>query len=105
MSSYSVVYTTVDTEKSAKEIAEHLISKKLAACVNMHSSATSFYMWEGKLRKDKEIVILIKTRASLVDDVMVEIKHIHPYDTPALYSFSIDKGDEKYMNWVDMQLL
>ena len=81
------------------------MENKLAACVNMHPSATSVFMWEGKLQKEKEVILLAKTRTDMAQKVMVEIKHHHPYDVPALYSFPIDKGDAQYMSWVDQQLL
>jgi periplasmic divalent cation tolerance protein len=93
MSSYSVVYTTVDSAKLADEVAEHLVKERLAACVNMHKSEMSVYMWEGALKKEKETVLLIKTRTDMVEKVMAEIKHLHTYAVPTLYSFLIDQGD------------
>ncbi|PPR19055.1 MAG: Divalent-cation tolerance protein CutA [Proteobacteria bacterium] len=105
MSSYSIIYTTLDEKDEAKKLAKHLVENKFAACVNMHKKVTSFYMWEGELKEEKEIVLLVKTRTDMVEKVMFEIKHHHPYDIPALYSFSIDKGDTQYLSWVDQQLI
>ncbi|MEC8066587.1 MAG: divalent-cation tolerance protein CutA [Pseudomonadota bacterium] len=105
MSSYSIVYTTLSTEEEAHSLASYLVENKLAACVNVHAKATSFFMWEGKLQKEGEVVLIAKTRTDMVEKVMVEMKHKHPYDLPALYSFAIHKGDQNYMNWVDQQLL
>lgn len=105
MSSYSIVYTTLDNNSDAQNLAKYLVKNKLAACVNVHQKATSYYMWEGELKEEAELVLLAKTRTDMVQKVMVEIKHHHSYDVPALYSFPIDKGDAEYLSWVDQQLL
>tara|TARA_R110000868_G_scaffold189695_2_gene433053 strand:- start:100873 stop:101190 length:318 start_codon:yes stop_codon:yes gene_type:complete len=105
MSSYAVVFTTMPDKSKAKDLAKYLVTNKLAACVNILQNATSVYEWEGELVEESETVLIVKTRTDMVEKVMIDIRHHHPYEIPALYSFTVDKGDEGYMSWVDKQLL
>lgn len=100
---YCLVYTTTGDEKEAENIAKMLIEKNLAACINAFP-ITSFYKWNRKLENNKEIAMIIKTRSELVEDVVKEIKKIHSYEIPAIFSISIEKGDKKFFEWIDENL-
>lgn len=105
MSSYSVVYTACATSADAKEMAKFLVEKRLAACVNIFNKVQSVYYWDNKLIEEDESILWVKTRTDMVEKVMIEIRHHHKYETPAIYSLQMSKGDERYMNWVDQNLI
>ena len=64
--------------------AATLVERRLAACVNILPGMTSIYRWEGKIARDSEAVMIIKTRQSLAEAVIAEVKQRHPYTNPAL---------------------
>jgi len=100
---YSIVYTTTGSDEEAEKISKNLIEKNLAVCINTFPSQ-SFYKWNGKFEKNRETAMLIKTRAELVEKVIKEIKKIHSYKIPAIFSISIEKGDKDFFNWMDENL-
>ncbi|CEG12667.1 Divalent-cation tolerance protein CutA [groundwater metagenome] len=101
---YSIVYTTAGSEKEAENICKNLIEKNLAACINTFP-IKSFYKWKGKFETSNEIAMLIKTRGELAEKVTEEIKKIHSYEIPAIFSISIEKGDDNFFNWIDKNLV
>jgi periplasmic divalent cation tolerance protein len=98
MKSYLVV-TTFDTEKSAKKCIKRLLQNKLAACIQS-DKIMSYYVWKGKVVKDKEIRLFIKTRKKFYKKVKKLIQKNHPYEVPQIVAFEIDKGQKKYLQWV-----
>ncbi|RMF92129.1 MAG: divalent-cation tolerance protein CutA [Candidatus Schekmanbacteria bacterium] len=95
-----LVLTSLDSEKKAREIAETLVKEKLAACVSLFSDVESFYFWEEKLCREKEIFLFIKTREDLFNHLKERLLEIHPYETPEIISLNIDNFYEKYAKWV-----
>ena len=97
---YIVIITTTDSKKSAKEIANTLLEQKLAACIQIEK-IKSYYIWEGKINKDKEFRLVIKTKKELFDSLKKSLKAIHPYTTPQIIAIDIDSGNKEYFNWID----
>ncbi len=101
MKKFILVLTTVPEEKKGHEIAEKLVGERLAACVTVSSASQSFYWWEGKITKDQEYILYIKTKASLYPQLEAKLKELHPYDVPEIIALPINRGSEKYLGWVD----
>lgn len=99
-----LVYTTIDSMEIATKISEELISKKYAACVNIIPGVTSIYSWEGKVNKDTEITILMKTSQEKYPLLEAFVKHSHPYDCPAIFAIEMDKISESYSAWLHNSL-
>lgn len=97
---YVTAYTTVADEKTADIIVNGIVPSKLAACVNIIPGVKSAYWWKGEIVKDNEMILLMKTRASLVDQLTAKIKEIHPYDVPALTVFPIVAGNPEFLSWI-----
>jgi periplasmic divalent cation tolerance protein len=95
-----IVLTTAPDEKSARQIAKEIIELKLAACVNIIPKITSIYIWEGKVKEDKEVIMLIKTTKSRLKKLEEEILSLHPYDTPEFISLDIEHANRKFEAWV-----
>ena len=90
-----IVLTTVSKKSDAEKLAKALVAKKLAACVNIIATS-SIYRWKGKVVKEKEFLLLIKT-AKPYEKVERFIKKHHSYGLPEIISFPIAKGYKKYL--------
>lgn len=75
-----VVYVTVPNKEAGKKLAESIIKEKLAACVNRVPGVESVYWWDGKVQTDSEELLIIKTRASLLEALTEHVKTNHEYD-------------------------
>lgn len=102
--SYVIVYVTTKDENEARSIGERLVSEKLAACVNMIPSIESVYWWKGKIEKDKESVMMIKTKEDLVEKVISRTKELHSYDVPCIDVIPITEGNRDYFKWIQESL-
>jgi len=76
------------------------VTEKLAACVNIIPGLTSIYAWEGKLEEDSELLLMIKNRAKLVEDLTAAVTSNHPYDVPEVISLPITDGHKAYMDFI-----
>jgi periplasmic divalent cation tolerance protein len=94
------VYTTYPSIVEAEEAGRALVEQRLAACVNILPGMISHYRWQGALERAEEAVMLIKTRASLAEDVRAQVKARHSYQTPAILVLPIESVDQTYLAWV-----
>jgi periplasmic divalent cation tolerance protein len=94
------VYTTYPSIVEAEAAGRSLVERRLAACVNILPGMISHYRWEGKVERGEEVVMLIKTRASLAEEVRSAVKAMHSYDTPAILVLSIESVDQGYLGWI-----
>ena len=104
MKSYIQVMTTTETKEQAQTIAQHLVERKLAACVQITGPITSIYRWKGKVENAQEWLCLIKTQDDLYNKVEAAIKSQHPYETPEIIAVTIIKGSKEYLEWIDDEL-
>lgn len=101
MSQYRIIFCTVPQDDTGVKIAEDLVTRELAACVNAIPSVQSCYRWKGEVCRDSESLLIIKTRASLTDSVIRQIRSIHPYEVPEIIAVDIQGGLEEYLAWID----
>jgi len=94
------VYTTYPSLVEAERIGKAVLERRLAACVNILPGMISHYWWEGSIERGEEVVMIIKTRASLADSVRAAVKELHPYETPAILTLPIEGGDPGYLKWL-----
>jgi periplasmic divalent cation tolerance protein len=95
-----LIYATFPSHEAAEAIGRALVERRLAACVNVLGGMTSIYRWEGKIARDQEAVMIIKTRQSLADAVIAEVKRQHSYSNPALVVLPIVGGSADYVRWL-----
>ena len=86
-------------------LARTLVTERLAACVNVISSVTSVYSWEGALQEEAEHTLLIKTTSARLDALMKRLKAIHSYDVPEILALPVVKADSDYAKWVEQNCL
>jgi periplasmic divalent cation tolerance protein len=103
MTDLVIVLSTVSDDARAEELARTLVDERLAACVHLHAPATSFYRWKGRLERDTERPIAIKTTADRLDALRERFNALHPYELPEFVVIRADEGSEAYVKWVREQ--
>ncbi len=95
-----VVLCTCPDEEVALRIASTLVEQGLAACVNRVAGVESIYRWEGKIERDREELLVIKTTAARYDALEACIRETHPYDVPEVIALPIERGSRDYLAWI-----
>jgi len=101
MAEHVVVLVTVEKQEDGERIAENLVAEKLAACVNIVPGLTSVYSWQGAVEKAKELLLVMKTRASLFGRLRARVVELHPYDVPEVLALQVEAGHAPYLAWID----
>ena len=94
------VYTTWPTTVEAEAAGRTLVERRLAACVNILPGMISHYWWNGALERGEEVVMIIKTRALLSEQVSAAVKAMHSYETPAILVMPIESVEKGYFAWI-----
>jgi periplasmic divalent cation tolerance protein len=95
-----VVLCTCPDEATAAGIATALLAAELAACVNCVSGIRSMYRWDGQIRDDTEVLLVIKTRAARYAALETTLRAHHPYDLPEIIALPVVAGARDYLNWI-----
>lgn len=101
--SYILVYITAKDIDEAEKLGQALVSKRLAACVNIIPGMRSMYWWDGAVQREEEVVVLAKTRSELAQALTTEVKALHSYDVPCIVTLAIDGGNPDFLNWIGME--
>lgn len=99
--SYIVVFVTTTTEDNAATIGRALVEERLAACANLIGPIRSIYRWQDVVEDGAELLLMIKTRASLFPELETRIKELHPYEVPEIVAVNIEQGSTEYLDWLD----
>lgn len=99
-----VVITTVGTEEQAVEIAEELLGRRHAACVNIIQVPRTIYRWKGKVCRDSELLLMIKTTDEEYDRVEATIKELHDYELPEVLGFQVSRISADFLPWITAAL-
>lgn len=97
------VFITVDSPEVARKIADVLLTERKAACVNIVPAIESHYWWEEKKETDQEILLIVKTQAELLDELILLVKKNHPYSVPEIVAIPIVGGNKDYLKWIDAE--
>lgn len=95
-----VVLVTTKNLRDGRKIAGRLVGQKLAACVNVVPRVESVFLWKGKICKENEALLVIKTRGSLFPRLEREVKKLHRYTVPEVIALPIGKGSRDYLAWI-----
>ena len=99
-----VVLVTAGSKAEAEKIAELLLSRRKAACVNIIPRVDSSFWWQGKLDSARESLLLIKTKPSLLSEIVDLVKAAHSYEVPEIIALPIVGGNEDYLKWIDDEI-
>ena len=94
-----VIVSTFPSKQSVTSIANKLVKKKLAACVNI-TKISSVYTWKGKVENQNEYLALFKTTKKNQSTLKKELKKIHPYDVPEIAEINVESINQPYMKWL-----
>jgi len=97
------VYTTIDSIEGAHQIASDLVSKLLAACVQVSGPITSIYWWQRVVEHSQEWVCTAKMRKALYQQVEEAIRKYHSYETPEILAVDVTNGNADYLHWIEQE--
>jgi periplasmic divalent cation tolerance protein len=100
---FIVVFITIDTPANAQKLADKLLTARKAVCVNIIPQVSSQYWWQGKIEKADELMLVVKTRAILLDELIALVKQNHPYSVPEIIALPIIGGNPDYLSWLDSE--
>jgi len=101
MTDKRLVLTTAESMYQARRIADALIERKLAACVNIVPGVQSIYRWKGKAEEAEEWLMWIKTTAAAFKRVCETIKELHSYELPECMCLVVEDGSPEYLKWIE----
>jgi periplasmic divalent cation tolerance protein len=101
---YTVVFVTCKDDVQARQIGESLLNKKFIACVNIIKGVTSLFWWEGKIDQAEETLLVLKTEARLVAQIIREVKALHSYSVPEIIALPIIGGSSDYLKWMSKEV-
>ncbi len=96
----SFAYITAGSGDQARRIGRTLVQARLAACVNIIPGMNSIYWWEGEIQEDAEVVVIAKTRESLLPKLIETVKSVHSYDCPCIIAVPVLGGNPGYLDWI-----
>jgi len=96
-----IALTTMPDDARADELARALVEERLAACVNVHGPMMSTYRWKGKVERDAERQLVIKTTRDRVPALDARIRELHPYELPEFIVIGVEEGSDAYLRWIE----
>ena len=96
-----VVLVTASGEEEAKKIAKRLLDERKAACVNIIDGVSSLFIWQGRQEEEQESLLVIKSGASLLPQIVETVKQVHSYDVPEIIALPVVGGNGDYLEWID----
>ena len=105
MKDYILVLITASSMEEGEKIAGALVEEGLAACCNIIHGIRSVFKWKGEICKENEVLLLVKSKASIFERLKKRVKTLHSYETPEIIAFSIKDGLKAYLNWIDEVIL
>jgi periplasmic divalent cation tolerance protein len=95
-----VAFSTCGSLQEARAVAHALVEARLAACVNIVPGVTSIYRWKGAVEEASELLLVIKTRAELIQELTAKLREVHSYEVPELIALPIYGGLPDYLSWI-----
>ena len=95
-----MVLVTTSNRREAVSVAEAVVRKKLAACVNVIPSVTSIFHWKGHVQKSREVLLIMKTSARRYPALARFVQSMHSYEVPEIVALAVDEGLDPYLEWV-----
>lgn len=100
MTDKRLVLSTAGTREEAQKLAQELVQRRLAACVNIIGLMDSVYRWKGNVESSQELLLLIKTTADQFDKVRQVLREMHSYEVPECIALPIEDGLPEYLEWI-----
>jgi periplasmic divalent cation tolerance protein len=95
-----VVFMTASSKDEARLLAEMLVDRHLAACVQIIPEIESVYRWQGKVERQAEVLLIAKTLSGKFAELEREVVKLHSYETPEVVAFTLSDGSRPYLDWL-----
>lgn len=95
-----LVLTTCGSTQEASRLAQQLVEKRLAACVNILPGIRSLYRWKGRAETGREILLFIKTRQEKLSALWQSLRRLHSYEVPEYLVLPVSHGERRYLEWL-----
>jgi len=99
-----VLFIATANAEEARRIADVLLSERKAACVNIVPRVSSFFWWQGKVDSAQESLLIVKTKASVLNQIVSLVKEHHSYDVPEIIALPIIGGNRDYLEWLGKEV-
>ena len=96
----TLLYVTAPDRATAADLAATLVAERLAACGNVLEGMTSVYRWEGEVRREAEVALILKTTAARAGEATARLVELHPYEVPCVLSLPVGGGHGPFLEWV-----
>lgn len=100
MSDVVLVLSTVPDDESGEKLVRTLVDERLAACINMSSPMVSTYRWQGRIERDVERQLMIKTTRDKLSALHTRLVELHSYELPEFIVMDVHAGSNDYLAWV-----
>ena len=99
-----VIFITAGTDEEAHEAAKALLKNRVSACANIVARISSPFWWRSKLNSAQESLLIVKSKASLVSEIVRLVKEVHSYETPEIFALPIIGGNPDYLDWIGKEV-
>jgi len=100
-----LILTTLGSAADARTFVCGLVEDRLVACGTVLPGAASIYRWEGVVKEENEVVVLLKTDASKWEALAAAVEERHPYEVPELLAFPVERGSDLYLSWLTSEVV
>lgn len=100
---YIVVYITAPNPDEAEKITKALLERRQAACVNTGPGVTSHFWWKDKLETAEEILLIVKSKDSLLPDIIETVRKLSSNDVPEVIALPVTGGNRDYLDWLNQE--
>ena len=104
MDKYIIVTTLCNKEEIANKIIDTLLEKKLivgSQVTKVHSK----YWWNNKLEECDEYKLEFRTKETIFNEIVNEIKQIHDYEVAEISYYEIKNASKEFFDWIDKNIL
>lgn len=91
---------TTPSLREAQTIGKKLVEEKLAACANIIPQVASLFSWQGKICRERESLMVLKTRQTCFNRLVKRVKYLHSYSVPEIIALPIVRGSQDYLQWI-----
>ena len=98
---YIVLFVTTADAAEAQLISRTLLKQRKAACVNIIPQVNSLFWWKGNIDSAQENLLVVKTKTSLLPEIISLVKKVHSYTIPEIIALPIIDGSQDYLEWIE----